>query len=120
MLHISAVTGIPLHISHFKIFGRDSWGKSEQSLERLEKARHRGLDVTVDQYPYLAGNTPMIALLPPWVLDGGPDQFMSRILNPQLQERIKQELSTDTSWGKPGKDGGVGKYRCKFPEIVDQ
>jgi N-acyl-D-amino-acid deacylase len=48
---------IPVEISHFKVTYKPNWGRSVETIELVEKARLEGLDVTIDQYPYIASST---------------------------------------------------------------
>jgi N-acyl-D-amino-acid deacylase len=68
---IGEKAGIAVQISHHKAANKAVWGKSRTTLRLIEKARAKGIDVTVDQYPYRAGATSLVTLLPPWVHDGG-------------------------------------------------
>lgn len=83
---------IPLHISHFKAAGRRNWPKMEPALELLDKARMQGLDITFDIYPYTAGSTMFLAILPPWAMEGGVSKTLSRLKDPELQRRLKEEF----------------------------
>lgn len=83
---------IPLHISHFKAAGRRNWHKMELALEALVKARAEGIDVTFDIYPYTAGSTMFMAILPPWALEGGVSKTLSRLQDPALRQRLKEEF----------------------------
>jgi len=56
-ISIGEQAGVPVQISHHKAAGRDNWGRVHDSLELIEQARARGVDVTADQYPYTAGST---------------------------------------------------------------
>jgi len=80
-IEIGEKAEIPVEISHFKASGRKYWGMTESSLELVEKARARGLDVTVDQYPYTASSTGLSAYLPEWVHDGGNDVMLERLMH---------------------------------------
>jgi N-acyl-D-amino-acid deacylase len=59
---IGEEAGVPVQISHHKASGRENWGLTEQSLPVIEQARERGVDVTIDAYPYTAGSTALGAL----------------------------------------------------------
>ncbi len=59
--------GVPVQISHHKASGREAWGLVTQSLQLIEHAQARGLDVHADQYPYTAGSTILSAVF----RDGG-------------------------------------------------
>lgn len=78
VIWIAERAGISLHISHLKAAGRANWGKALEALELVEDARARGMDVTVDVYPYAAGSTTLTTLLPPWVLVGGRQNYRLR------------------------------------------
>ena len=90
-IEIGEKAEIPVEISHFKASGREYWGMTERSLELVRKARARGLDVTVDQYPYTASSTGLSAYLPLWVHDGGNDMMLERLKDPDIREKIKGE-----------------------------
>lgn len=62
-LRIGEEGGVPVEISHHKSMLERNWGRVEQSLGLIEEARARGLDATVDVYPYTAGSTALGALL---------------------------------------------------------
>ena len=51
-IKIGEKSGVPVHISHFKIKGFHNWGKLKDSCEEIENARNRGQNVTADIYPY--------------------------------------------------------------------
>ena len=55
--------GAPVQISHHKASGKENWGKVRLSLELIDQARARGVDVTADQYPYCSGSTSLAAVL---------------------------------------------------------
>src|SRR3954469_5086185 len=48
-IQIGEEGGLPTQITHHKIIGRPSWGQSVETLRLVEKARKRGVDVTIDQ-----------------------------------------------------------------------
>jgi N-acyl-D-amino-acid deacylase len=67
---VAEKSGVSTIIAHHKSNGRKNWGKSRQTLELIDEARDRGLDITCDVYPYIASSTFLWALLPPWVQEG--------------------------------------------------
>ncbi|HXA52589.1 MAG TPA: hypothetical protein VNV86_19870, partial [Candidatus Acidoferrum sp.] len=69
-IRIGEEGGLPTQITHHKTIGQASWGKSAESLKLVEEARARGVDVTIDQYPYTASSTGISALVPQWALEG--------------------------------------------------
>jgi dihydroorotase/N-acyl-D-amino-acid deacylase len=90
---------IPAQIYHLKTSGKKNWGRMPAVLKRLEDARAEGLDVSADQYPYIAGQNGLDANLPVWVRDGGRDKLIERLHDPAVRARVKAELARDDgSW----------------------
>lgn len=90
---------VPLHISHFKAMGADSWGLLDDAIALIEMARGRGQDVTCDCYPYTGGATAMAALLPPWVMEGGVREAVKRLTDPGARRAIADEVqSRNETW----------------------
>lgn len=103
MFQLAEQTGVALHISHFKVLGRANWGRAGEIIELVEAQRSRGLDITVDQYPYTAGSTMLAAILPPWVHTGGPDQLRSYLTDRAALQQIAAEVES----GLPDWEGFV-------------
>lgn len=83
---------ISLHISHFKAAGKRNWHKMETALVALEKGCQEGMDITFDIYPYTAGSTMFMAILPPWALEGGVSKTLCRLRNFELRQRLQEEF----------------------------
>jgi dihydroorotase/N-acyl-D-amino-acid deacylase len=82
--------GLPTQISHAKVVGVANWGRSAEMLRLVDEARSRGVDVTIDQYPYTASSTSVAAaLIPAWVLEGGRQQTLARLKDPGSREKAK-------------------------------
>lgn len=72
--------GLPTHVSHHKMIGKANWGRSTETLKLIDEARARGVDVTVDLYPYTASATSIqAALMPAWALEGGRAELLKRL-----------------------------------------
>ncbi|HEX6897767.1 MAG TPA: D-aminoacylase, partial [Bryobacteraceae bacterium] len=80
---------LPTQITHHKIIGKDNWGKSVETLALVEAARARGVDVTLDQYPYTASSTALNALFPRGSLAGGRNAVLERLGSSEQRARIK-------------------------------
>jgi dihydroorotase/N-acyl-D-amino-acid deacylase len=81
--------GLPTQVSHHKVIGKNNWGKSVETLRLIDEARARGVDATIDIYPYTASSTTIqSALLPPWALEGGLKQAIERIKDPATRAKI--------------------------------
>jgi N-acyl-D-amino-acid deacylase len=91
-INIGRQANLPVEISHFKVTYKPNWGKSVGTLAQVEKARQEGIDVTVDQYPYVASSTTLNTTLPTWAFSGGTDSLKIRLNDPKIREKIKSEM----------------------------
>jgi len=112
VFEIAQKAKIPVEIWHLKTAYKKNWGRMPYVLDRIKQARDRGLDVTADIYPYIAGSTALSACLPPWALEGGTDKMLARLRDPQTRQRLKTEISQEqTTWENiyfgSGGPGGV-------------
>src|SRR5262249_58499709 len=82
IFRIAREAQIPAQIYHLKTSGKKNWGRMPAVLKRLEDARAQGLDISADQYPYIAGQNGLDANLPVWVRDGGRDKMIERLKDP--------------------------------------
>jgi N-acyl-D-amino-acid deacylase len=114
-IRIGEEGGLPTQITHHKIIGQPNWGQSVETLRLVEEARARGVDVTIDQYPYTASSTGIAALFPQWALEGGQKSTLERLQAPGERARIKavivQNLKTDRGAGDPK---NVAIVNCGF------
>jgi len=83
---------IPLHVSHFKAAGKRNWHKMSLALEAVDRARQEGLDISFDIYPYTAGSTMFLAVLPPWALEGGVQKTLQRLRDSSLRNSIRHQF----------------------------
>ena len=83
---------IPVEIWHLKVAGRPNWGRMPHVLARLDSARAAGIDITADQYPYIASATSLDATIPVWALSGGRDSLLIRLRDPNTRARIREEM----------------------------
>ncbi|TAK17878.1 MAG: D-aminoacylase [Acidobacteria bacterium] len=84
--------GLPTQVSHAKVVGTANFGKSKEMLALIDAARARGVDVTLDQYPYTASSTSVAAaLLPAWALEGTRADQLARLKDPAQRARIKSD-----------------------------
>lgn len=92
-LSIARDAGVPIQIAHLQMNGAGNADRAPELLKRIEQARRSGVDVTCDTYPYTAGSTFIQGLLPPWAVDGGPEQILHRLADNELRARMTAELS---------------------------
>ena len=86
---------IPAEIWHLKTAYKKNWGRMPEILNKIKAARAKGLDISADIYPYVAGSTSLSACLPPWAQEGGVDKMLDRLRDAATRERIKREISED-------------------------
>ena len=92
-IRIGREARLPIHISHIKALGTDVWGQSDSVIALIRKARAEGIDVTADQYPYVAsGTTVGASLLPRWAEAGGRDSLRARIADASTKARLVREM----------------------------
>lgn len=93
IISIAKAVGVPLHISHMMAVGRQNWGKGlNEALALLDEARQDGLQVTCDVYPYTAGSSQLIQILPPWYQEGGVPEIIKRLQDPKQRQELVQIL----------------------------
>jgi N-acyl-D-amino-acid deacylase len=93
-IRIGRESGVSVQISHYKAAPRDNWEKSAQGLQLIEKARVEGLDVTADLYPYRAGSTTLVTMLPQWAHVGGPAEILKRLADPAVRSKMITDMQT--------------------------
>ncbi|HJY88376.1 MAG TPA: D-aminoacylase [Candidatus Acidoferrales bacterium] len=109
---IGREANIPVEIWHLKVSGRQNWGKMRDVIAAIEAARASGTDVTADQYPYTASATSLGATIPPKYHEGGSEEFVNRLKDPQVRTAIRQELTggdekTENMWRGTGGPQGI-------------
>ena len=91
-IRIGEEAGLPVQMTHHKAISRDMWGRSVDSLALVDAARARGVDITIDQYPYTASQTGITALIPQWAQAGGTEELIARLEDPETRRRIREEI----------------------------
>lgn len=90
-IKVAEATGIPVHIYHLKIRGKNLWGKIGPEIALIEDARKKGLDITANQYPYTAMQHPWGALFPAWSKTGPPGTIVKVLADPANREKVKKD-----------------------------
>lgn len=104
-IRIGEEGGLPTQVTHHKIIGRSNWGRSAETLALVDAARARGVDVTIDAYPYTASSTGTAAMFPQWSLEGGREKLLERLAQTDVRARIKaaivDRIENDRGGGDP-------------------
>lgn len=91
-VNIGRQANMPVEISHFKVTYKPNWGRSVSTIAQVEKARREGIDVTIDQYPYVASSTTLNTVVPTWAFSGGKDSLLFRLNNAAIRKTVKDEM----------------------------
>ena len=97
LIRIAREAKVPAEIYHLKAAGEHNWPKMDQVIARIEAARAEGLQITADMYNYPAGATGLDAAMPPWVQEGGLREWIRRLKDPAIRQRVRREMTTPTN-----------------------
>jgi N-acyl-D-amino-acid deacylase len=92
LIEISARSGAPAEIYHYKQAGRASWGKIDAANAKVEAARAAGHRITANMYTYAASSTGFDAAFPLWMQDGGLEAWIARLKDPALRAKAIAEM----------------------------
>lgn len=99
MLTVARNLNTPMQISHLKAIGTRNWKRSvPKMLEMLRTARAEGVDVTCDVYPYPAGSTQLIHVLPPEFQAGGMEELTRALKTPEKRKIMRERMESATDF----------------------
>jgi len=111
---------IPVLLSHHKIMSIDKWGESVHTLELIDDARRRGIDVKADQYPYPATSTGLTVLFPTWSLEGGREKLLEKLKDNSQREAIKEYITYSIVHDRGGPDlDNISIASCPFDSTME-
>jgi N-acyl-D-amino-acid deacylase len=97
LIQIANAAHIHGEVYHFKAAGSSNWPKMSQAIARIDEARAKGLDISANMYTYTAGATGLDAAMPPWVQEGGLDEWIKRLKDPAVRTRVAKEMREPTN-----------------------
>jgi N-acyl-D-amino-acid deacylase len=97
VIRIGLESGVKIHFSHMKVCGKNNWDKLDTIFEMLDDAAKKGVCISFDQYPYVAGSTMLGAILPPWAHDGGTEKLLERLADPAQRAAIIREIQSENA-----------------------
>ncbi|MEX2332925.1 MAG: amidohydrolase family protein, partial [Pseudohongiella sp.] len=119
-IRIGEEGGLPTQITHHKIVGAPMWGNSVETLRLVDEAMARGVDVSIDQYPYTASSTSLTILFPGWSLDGGRAALLARMDDPDQRQRLKDDIVYNIEVDRGGDDpANVGIANCPHDNTIN-
>ncbi|MEU9187883.1 D-aminoacylase [Streptomyces sp. NPDC048484] len=92
MVDLTREAGCPLHLAHATMNFGVNKGKGPDLLALLDKALADGADISLDTYPYTPGCTTLVAMLPSWANEGGPESVLARLKDDGTAERIRHHM----------------------------
>lgn len=99
MLEVARALEAPVEISHLKGIGRRNWRKAvPEMLRMIAQARDEGVDVMCDVYPYPAGSTQLIHVLPPEFQSGGVDALTAALRDPAERRKMRRRMERDSDF----------------------
>ncbi len=117
---IGELGGLPTQITHHKTVGMPNHGRSVDTLKLVEEARARGVDVTLDQYPYTASSTGLTGLVPQWAQEGGRTEMTKRFQDPATRAKIRSEMADLIKYNRGGGDPkNVVLAQCPFDTTLN-
>ncbi|MCU1384762.1 MAG: N-acyl-D-amino-acid deacylase [Acidobacteria bacterium] len=120
-IEIGEKGGLPTQVTHHKVIGKANWGRAVDTLKLIDEARARGVDATMDQYPYTASATSIqAALMPAYALEGGRDAVLKRLQTPALRNELRKETARIIAEERGGGDpNNVQLSRCDWDHSLD-
>ncbi|MGA1730585.1 MAG: N-acyl-D-amino-acid deacylase family protein [Steroidobacteraceae bacterium] len=120
LIQVADAAGLPAQITHAKTMGTAMQGRSKDLLALVEAANARGLDITLDVYPYAAGSTSLTVQFPRWSVDGGHRALAERLKDPEQRSRIHEALIYELTAVRGRNDpANVQLAYCDFDHSLD-
>ena len=99
MIAVARAIHTPVEISHLKSIGRENWRRCTPEMLRLmDEARGDGVDVACDVYPYTAGSTQLVHVLPPESQQGGLEALTRNLSDASFREMLKSRMLTGSDF----------------------
>ncbi|MFW6131195.1 MAG: N-acyl-D-amino-acid deacylase family protein [Candidatus Aminicenantaceae bacterium] len=115
-IEVGEKNNIPVQISHIKLADDAVWNELEKVTEPVEKARNRGVQVTLDQYPYTATSSGFTSSFPSWCFEGGRQQFLNRLKDETKLRQIKLHIRERRLLSKKGINKLETIYIANYPK----
>jgi N-acyl-D-amino-acid deacylase len=106
ILEVGRRSGASVHHSHVETVGPRAWPGTRDVLRLHDEASRRGRPVSGDVIPYTAVCTTLLALLPPWALDGGVAPLLDRLRDAAQRRRMREEIEERDAVWPPWEDPG--------------
>ena len=99
MIAVARALRTPVEISHLKSIGKANWRSCTPEMLRLmAEARQEGVRIACDVYPYTAGSTQLVHVLPPETQQGGMEALTEHLADPAFRETLKARMLTGSDF----------------------
>ena len=103
LITVAREAHIPTEVSHIKLSGPTAWGRADEILAYLDRARASGLSITQDEYVYTASSTGIgDNLIDAQFLEGGRQRYRERLADPLQKARMVADMKDFIVRGKRG------------------
>ncbi|MEU7489438.1 D-aminoacylase [Streptomyces sp. NPDC042319] len=102
MVGLTREAGCALHLAHATMNFGVNKGRAPELLTLLDKALDSGADISLDTYPYTPGCTTLVAMLPSWASEGGPEGILARLRDDAEAARIREVVEVEGADGCHG------------------
>ncbi|MFD7102950.1 MULTISPECIES: N-acyl-D-amino-acid deacylase family protein [Streptomyces] len=102
MVALTREAGCALHLAHATMNFGVNKGRAPELLALLDRALDTGADISLDTYPYTPGCTTLVAMLPSWASEGGPEAILARLKDDATAERIRHVMEVEGADGCHG------------------
>ncbi len=97
-LEVGRRAGVPVEIGHLKAAGRPNWGRVKDVIKLMSDYREGGVEVNYDLYPYTAGSTSLISLIPQKFYREGIESLVSRLKDRDFRAEVIKHIETNSEW----------------------
>lgn len=122
MVELTREAGCPLHLAHATMNFGVNEGRAPELLALLDEALATGADISLDTYPYTPGCTTLVAMLPSWATEGGPEEILRRLADDGTAERIRHHvevIGSDGCHGVPMEWDTIEIAGVENPELAE-
>jgi N-acyl-D-amino-acid deacylase len=96
-IRIAKEANLPAEIYHLKLGGQKNWNKLDTVLSKIDSANNVGIKITTDMYTYTAGATGLDAAMPPWLQEGGLQDWIKRMADAKTRKQALDEMRKPTN-----------------------
>jgi N-acyl-D-amino-acid deacylase len=122
MVELTREADCSLHLAHATMNFGVNEGRAPELLTLLDEALATGADISLDTYPYTPGCTTLVAMLPSWASEGGPEAILKRLADDDTADRIRHHLEvigSDGCHGVPMEWGTIEISGVADPALAD-